>query len=403
MINHIMRSPFIVPFAFLFILIATMNVIWQHDQQFVLLAESFLHGKTYFLIEEPVYDSAFFNGRYFFPLGPFPAILLVPFVFFFSMFGAMFLQGYVNIALAVFVAYCWVRIARALGYTDRDAYWWTSTFCIGSAFIAVVFFPAYAHFAHMITAALLCVALFEYLTKKRFWVIGTAVALAIATRVTAGGASLFFLLAIFFLSHEPLRARVRQAALFCAPIMGVGFGLAVYNYIRFEHILETGYALQLISERYPALSVAREYGLMALRHLPGNLYYFFLAPPQPVFADGVSHVLKFPFVRPDPWGMSILITSPYLIWLLFFRIRDRLSWFLLAGIGAIALPLFLYYGIGFRQYGYRYAIDFMPFAFLLLMYIYKHNRGALTRGMRAVLGCAIVINLYLFFAYFFYG
>ena len=60
---------------------------------------------------------------------------------------------------------------------------------------------------------------------------------------------------------------------------------------------------------------AREYGLFNLKHIPGNLYHFFLATPLPVFADSLSHVLKFPYLKADPWGMGIFITSPIFIYL----------------------------------------------------------------------------------------
>ena len=42
------------------------------------------------------------------------------------------------------------------------------------------------------------------------------------------------------------------------------------------------------------------------------------------------------------------------------RTWDRFTKLLLIGILAVALPVFLYYGIGWRQLGYRYSLDFLP-------------------------------------------
>jgi len=34
---------------------------------------------------------------------------------------------------------------------------------------------------------------------------------------------------------------------------------------------------------------------------------------------------------------------------------------------ALSIPAFLFYSIGFAQFGYRYTLDFLPFLFLLLI------------------------------------
>ena len=54
----------------------------RHEQQYVRLAESFLSGKLHLLVELPehLHDTALYGGRYYWPLGPFPAVLLMPFV-----------------------------------------------------------------------------------------------------------------------------------------------------------------------------------------------------------------------------------------------------------------------------------------------------------------------------------
>ncbi len=61
----------------------------------------------------------------------------------------------------------------------------------------------------------------------------------------------------------------------------------------------------------------------------------------------------------------------------------------------MALPIFLYYGIGVWQFGYRYALDFMPLVFFLLMGAYHAQRGALSRGMKLAICCSVLADAYL--------
>jgi hypothetical protein len=51
-----------------------------------------------------------------------------------------------------------------------------------------------------------------------------------------------------------------------------------------------------------------------------------------------------------------------------------------------------YYGIGVRQYGYRYALDFYPFLFLMLAYA---ARQRLTLPMKVIIVFSFVLNSYL--------
>lgn len=61
----------------LFAVVFGFNLTVSVDQQFSYLAESFLQGKTYFLASPAFgYDTVFFQGKYYWPLGPFPAVLL---------------------------------------------------------------------------------------------------------------------------------------------------------------------------------------------------------------------------------------------------------------------------------------------------------------------------------------
>ncbi len=89
--------------------------------------------------------------------------------------------------------------------------------------------------------------------------------------------------------------------------------------------------------------------------------------------------------------MGLFFTSPALLYLFRARLRDRLvqaSWL---AIGFTLVPILTYYGIGYVQFGYRYALDFMPFIMLLVA------RGLVepvsARG-RAMIAASVVINIW---------
>ena len=93
-----------------------------------------------------------------------------------------------------------------------------------------------------------------------------------------------------------------------------------------------------------------------------NLDYLFIHLPMPNFVEGS---LMFPFYRPDGLGMSILLTSPGLLYAVRAPWRESRSWWLIGAAIAVLIPTLLYYGGGWLQYGYRYALDSIPFVFAL--------------------------------------
>ena len=98
-----------------------------------------------------------------------------------------------------------------------------------------------------------------------------------------------------------------------------------------------------------------------------------------------------PFFRPDGFGLSILITSPGLL------VALRANWFssqaVLIGTAALAvlIPNLLYYGGGWLQFGYRYALDAVPFVIALAgMAVARHGLGW---PWRLLIGIGVLVNL----------
>jgi hypothetical protein len=383
---------------FLFGLVICFNLATSENQQFSYLAESFLQGKSYFLsLPNFGHDSVLFNGKYYWPLGPFPALLLLPFVFVFRLFNVFFFQGYLQVFLFAGVFYSFLMIARRLGYSRDDAGFLALAFCFASVFLGVGMYAVSWGFAQVVAVLLLALALLEYLGSRRLWLIGTLMALASVTRFTAGLNVVFFLMVVF-LENNTLRAKLSAGFSLVMPML-IGFAaLALYNDARFGNWMEQGYSLQSLAS---AAARARSYGVMSLMHVPGNLFYFLFAGPLPITFDDGSQVLKFPYVKANPWGMSIFLTSPYFVYLFRIKYDDLISKSLLISSAVVAFPIFLYYGIGYFQFGYRYSLDFLPLLFFLLMRNYRNDHPQLSSGFKkmilvtAVTNCYFVLTLFL--------
>jgi len=380
-----------------FSIIFSFNFINNGEQQFSYLADSFLHNKLYFIEALPSSgDMAFSNGKFYWPLGLFPAVILMPFVFIFKVLGLFFYQGYLNFILVILTFLVVFRIGIKLNYSKIDSLFLAVAFCFASAYLGVAAITWSWYFAHVITVLLIFLSISEYLTKKRYWLIGLLFGLIFLTRATAGVGIVFFILDIFS-AKNTFKHKIKNLINLAAPFASMVLIYFMYNYLRFENILEQGYSTQIFGEN---LTKARSYGLFNLIHLPGNLYYLFLSMPSPVFRDSISHALKFPFIKVDPWGMSIFLTSPYLFYLLFLKYENKTSYFLMFTITLIALPILLFFGVGVRQFGYRFALDFMPFLFLLFMINYKEQKNHLSDKLKILIVIAAVFNLYLLFTIF---
>ncbi len=402
--NNLIITLTIIFFSFAF----TLNFSANGEQQFSHLADSFLHGKFYFLVSpEILSDIIPFEGRYYWPKGPFPTIILMPFVFLFKFFSLFFYQGYLQFFLVLLIFAMCFNAAKNIRYSLKDSIYLAFAFCFSSVFLGVAFISWSWYFAQVVTTFLLFLAIREYLAKKRYWLIGLFFGFILLTRMTVTLGIVFFILEIFFsrgfkkseiLSSLPNKfRRITQLML---PVFLALLVLLGYNYIRFGNPLEQGHSLCVLGKLdNPSMEhmKARDYGLLHYVHVPGNIYYSLISAPSPVFRDGTSHVLKFPFVESDPWGMSIFLTSPYLLYLFFIKNKDKISYFLLATVILIAMPLLFFYVSGANQFGYRYALDFMPFLFLLFMRNYYNQYQKLSNKLKILIIFSSFFNLYLFF------
>lgn len=389
----------LLPFIVLFFISTLVFNATSRANHFSLLAQSFLKGKVYFL-EKPNsswLDTTPFGERNYSPHPPFPAIVLTPFVYFFNFLGLEFYSGYLQILLVPAIFLMVFKIAKLVGYNRNDSLYLSFAYCFSTAFLGIALWPNFI--AYTSATIFLFIMIFSYLRNFSPVLLVGISGILFLTRAPTLLSATFPIFCL--LSNKRIKVSKKYKRLVKMLILLLlSFSLfGFYNWLRFRDFFEFGYTNTVNLEPFER---AREYGVLSLIHLPGNIYYLLFSAPLPIFKDSVSSVLKFPFIRANPMGMSIFITSPMFFYLFFLSYKDRLSKTLIVTVLAISFPILLYYGIGFRQFGYRYSLDFLPFLFFLLIKNYKQKFKSLSLGFKMLILFSSVTNYYFFITAYLY-
>lgn len=362
------------------------------DQQFVVLAKSFLRGHLYLGPAGITFDASYYKGMAYWPQGVFPALVMLPGV---ALFPSFINQGHVQFMLNLLNLFLLYKIAFKITKNRMTALWLGFAYLFATAYMVVGMFPWSWWYAQIVATSALLLLIYEYFYKRRWFLMGVYIACAMATRMDLVLAILFPLLMIF-VSKGSIKQKLASVLLLFSPVF---FGLSLiflYNFLRFGSVLEFGYTYHI-----PAIISARKilaaHGTWSLFYVPTNLYYLFLSGLDGVFVPGTGY-LTFPYVRPDGWGMSIFLTSPILLWCLKTRWKEQIV--KVSALTAFVILLFIlgYFGIGARQYGYRYALDFQPFLFVLLCFAFQKQ---MSWKVKTFIVVSFFINIFLFPSIFF--
>jgi hypothetical protein len=124
-----------------------------------------------------------------------------------------------------------------------------------------------------------------------------------------------------------------------------------------------------------------------LRNIPLHLYTIFLMPPE--------YHPDWSILRPSPYGMSVLLTSPAFIYAAFVKRDDPLKLGSWMAIGLISIPLITYFNQGWVQFGYRFMLDFIPFLLILTALGFEDNQSPSSTKIKiALVAIAIVAGFW---------
>ncbi len=148
----------------------------------------------------------------------------------------------------------------------------------------------------------------------------------------------------------------KSIAVFCSVPFVLGVATLIYNFVRFGSLTDFGYA------RIPGVldEPWYRYGIFSVWYIPGQMWEMFVKPWE--------FKAIFPYLRPNGFSSSILLSSPFILYSLrsgsHFRALKYLSW---AAILAMCVILWMHGNSGGWQFGYRYAMVCLPWLFLILL------------------------------------
>lgn len=326
---------------------------------FARLAQSFINLRLY-TTEAPSYLNELvpFEGKYYVALPPMPAVIMVPWI---TLFNQNFSETYFSIILAGFNVVLAYYLIRKLGFSQRTAVFTALFFGFGTNQVFLASVGSSWYIAHIVSLFFLLLALIETVTKKRLILIGILIGMSFWSRT-----SVLFTLPFFYIylwkDLWPFKTSGKNLNITnISNLFLLNLGLiifisidAIYNYARFGEFSPFA-PYHLIQNVDPNTVVNGIY--MSIDYIPRHIDALIFRLPK--------IISSFPYLIPSLYATAIWFTSPVLIYI--FKVRKSLltlaCWL---GILPTLFIVMQWAGVGFSQFGYRFAQDFMPLLLILV-------------------------------------
>ena len=345
----------------------------------------------------------FFHGgatpgryRWYVSFPPFPGAVITPAVAIFGVDLADRLFWALLAGLGPMALFLTLRRLRETGESERtlrDDLALTTLFAFGSVFFFVAVQGTVWFAAHVVATTLLCLYVHFAWGARRPIAAGLFLGLAFLCRPTTGLLALFMALEILrtsrrrhaapttlrgLLSRGAMRdvdwqRALRKGAKFSVPILILG-GLAMaMNAARFDDPFEFGHSYLQIGWR----DRIDKWGLFNYHYLARNLA---------VFTSSLPWLSRLePYVTISRHGLALWVTTPALLLLLAPKRLPLAARALLAAALPVALLNLMYQNSGWIQFGYRFALDYLPLLFLALaLGGRRFGRGFIAIGLVAI-------------------
>ncbi|MAQ17889.1 MAG: hypothetical protein CMN30_24215 [Sandaracinus sp.] len=297
---------------------------------------------------------------------------------------------------------------RDLGLSDRKR--WedlvlTALFAFGTVFFYVAVQGTVWFAAHVVAVPLILLFLRFALGAERPVLAGLMLGLCFLTRPTTAALALFFALEMarrhrresapaidpeaswlrragqLARGIEP-KAFLRAGVLFALPILACGAAAMWMNQARFGDPFEFGHTYLQIRWR-PRIET---WGLFNFHYFAKNLAVFTSSLPW-LSAEA-------PYLKISRHGLALWVTTPALLLVLWPKPLNlaarRVVAFLLAAALPVAFWNLCYQNSGWVQFGYRFALDYLPLLFLVLAL----GRRPFRVGFFLLMVWSVAINLF---------
>ncbi len=285
------------------------------------------------------------DGRFCVPHLPMPALLVLPFLVVFEPGVAQSLAAAVAGGLCAAPAYL---VLRRIGAPMRVALLVTTFGIAGTALWFSSADGGAEFLAHAVAVLFGSLALLAALDRRPAWLVGALIGAALLSRAPVGLAAPGLAILSSMYRSKPLASTIALAALGLAPFVGIAI---LYDLARWGVAWDEGYL------RIAAADPSFDQGLFSLAYLPRHFYAIVVQAP-----DYVDQALL--FLRPSWIGVSLLLTSPALVYAL-AALRYLAPYPEARALALAAMlplvPNLLQGSIGAPQFGYRFSLDAQAF------------------------------------------
>ncbi|HEV3156594.1 MAG TPA: hypothetical protein VGZ00_04545 [Candidatus Baltobacteraceae bacterium] len=325
------------------------GLAWTPYDNYVLLADAFLHGHVWINWPGESSDALLYHGLRYVIEGPLPAVLMIPAV---AIFGNHANETYLApVFVAIAVGAAW-EFARRVGCSRLTRAWICGFLFFGTDLAWCASYGDVWFLAHLSALAFTMLALVELAGAKRVWLIAIFGICASFSRFSLVTALPVYALFLYF--EAPPENRRRVLLSFVGTLIPFALVWMGYNLARWGLPYDVGYTAW-----YHHDDAGSPIGSpFQLRYFRMEFESFFLRKP--------SFMSHFPYVVPSEMGMALTWTSPALILMLRAHKPVRFVLMCWAAMLLAAAPSFLYYVNGFAQFGMRHALDFEAFSVALI-------------------------------------
>ena len=335
--------------------------------QFIYQAMGWLDGQLDLPVDPPNQEDWVKIGDKFYQSFPaFPAVVMLPFV---ALWGYQFNDTSFSVFIsAIGLALFFILLRRLSREGDSKRTEVENLIFTGLLGFGTLFFYCAIRGEVWFTAEVMGVGLTSLyvlfaLKARRPVLAGLCWSMATLTRTPLLFAGVFFLAEVLWPSGtlsekealQEWKRKLQKILLFGAGAAPLALAHAWFNWARFGSPAKFGHEM-LWNNRVNA--DIGKWGLFHYQYLERNLTAAFTKLPT---------LTTHPFnVGYDPHGMSILVTTPLFLLLLWPREKLRLHRALWLTVAFTAIPGFFYQNDGYMQFGFRFSLDYTPFLVLLL-------------------------------------